>query len=158
MVHAFAVCRNVPVHIVHGEQTKILSYNPETASGSSLCLHVFGDHAFFVSDPHTKSVLAKLKTRKREPAPDAVLAVIHRSVAPPSSEWKEWRSDPELGHYFTHDLSAARVQLHGAGICPKVILNGAGVPKALTCRLGRCPPWCTTGLLGARCARPSRQR
>ena len=33
MVHAFAVCYNVPVHIVHGEQTKILSYRPETASG-----------------------------------------------------------------------------------------------------------------------------
>ena len=137
MVHAFAARRNVPVHIVHGEQTKILSYRPETASGGSLCLHVFGDHAFFVSDPHTKSVLAKMKTQSREPASNAVLAVLHRTVVPPSTSWQEWKGQREPGHYFAHDLNAARVQLHAAGICPKVTLNGAGVPKALRVPTGK---------------------
>jgi hypothetical protein len=50
MVHAFAVHRGLPVHVLWNKN-KILSYRPETASGSSLCLYVFGEHAFFVSDP-----------------------------------------------------------------------------------------------------------
>ena len=138
MVHAYAVRRGLPVHILW-EQTKILSYRPESASGSNLCLHVFGDHAFFVSDPHTKSVLAKMKTRKREPAPEAVLSVLHRSVAPPSSEWTEWKGDLQPGHYYTHDLSAARPKLHDEGTCPRVTLNGAGAPKALRVPAGTEP-------------------
>ena len=129
--------RNVPVHIVHGEQAKILSYRPETASGGSLCLHVIGDHALLVSDPHTKSVLAKMKTQSREPAAEAVLAVLHRTVVPPSTSWQEWKGEREPGHYFAHDLNAALVQLHAAGICPKVTLNGAGVPKALRVPTGK---------------------
>ena len=131
MVHAFAVRRSLPVRILW-QQTKILSYRPEVPLGSSLCLHVFGDHAFFVNDPCTKSTLAKMKTRKREPAPEAVLAVLRKSTTPPAKEWKEWTGDLEPGcHYFTHDLASARLKLHTEGTCPKVTLNGAGIPKAL---------------------------
>ena len=43
----------------------------------------------------------------------------------------------ETGHFFTSDLNAARVQLHGAGICPKVFLNGAGIPKTLRMSIGK---------------------
>ncbi len=59
MVHAFAVRRSLPVHVLWNKN-KILSYRPEAEAGSSLCLYVFGEHAFFVSDPHTKSMLAKM--------------------------------------------------------------------------------------------------
>ena len=34
-------------------------------------------------------------------------------------------------------MNAARVQLHNAGICPRVTLNGAGVPKALRMPVGK---------------------
>jgi hypothetical protein len=87
MVHSFAVRRGLPVHVLWN-RNKILSYRPETACGSSLCLYVFGEHAFFVSDPHTKSVLAKMKTSRPEPRPESVLAVLHKSDIPPTSGWR----------------------------------------------------------------------
>jgi hypothetical protein len=135
MVHAFAVRRGLPVHVLWNKN-KILSYRPETASGSSLCLYVFGEHAFFVSDPHTKSVLAKMKTSRPEPKPDTVLAVLHKSDIPPTSEWRHWTGEQEPGHFYTFDLTEARVELHSQGKCPKVSLNGAGVPKALRLKVG----------------------
>ena len=72
-----------------------------------------------MSDPHTKSVLAKMKTQSRESAADAALAVLHRTVVPPSTSWQEWKGEQEPGHYFVHDLNAARVQLHAVGISPR---------------------------------------
>lgn len=136
MVHAFAVRHSLPVHILWNKN-KILSYRPQTADGSSLCLYVFGDHAFFISDPHTKSVLARMKTSKPEPSPEAVLAILHKSDVPPASEWRHWTGqEQEPGHYYTYDLGHARLEMHTQGKCPKVALNGAGVPKALHLKMG----------------------
>lgn len=136
MIQSFAARRSLPVHILW-DKTKILSYRPDNASGGGLCLYVFGDHAFFVDDPHTKSVLAKMKSRKREPAPEAVLAVLCKNETPPSKEWQHWNGSMEPGHYYTDDIGKARLELHAQGTCPKVSLNGVGAPKALRIPAGK---------------------
>ncbi len=38
------------------------------------------------------------------------------------------------GHFVVDDLLALRFELHSKGICPKVQLNGKGIPKALRVR------------------------
>ncbi|MCP3885564.1 MAG: hypothetical protein GY700_08845, partial [Propionibacteriaceae bacterium] len=48
MIEAFGRTYSLAVHVLWAE-TKILSYEP-AEHRTSLCLYVFGDHAFFVSD------------------------------------------------------------------------------------------------------------
>ena len=48
-----------------------------------------------------------------------------------------WDSDATTilpGHFVVDDLLALRLELHCKSICPKVQLNGKGIPKALRVR------------------------
>ena len=52
MIQRFAAEHRFSVH-VQFRNAKVLSFTPEGAV-TSVCLHVHGDHAFFVSDPYAK--------------------------------------------------------------------------------------------------------
>ena len=135
MILAFSRRLCISVHVLWGE-TKILSYTPE-APATGLYLHIHGDHAFFVSDQQTKATIARMRTTKPALRPDVVPKVISKSDAPPASEWHVWDSDATTilpGHSVVDDLSALRLELHSKSICPKVQLNGKGIPKALRVR------------------------
>ena len=120
------------VHVLFGHM-KVLSFTPEN-SVTSVCLHVHGDHAFFVSDPHTKSTIAKMKLTKPQMQPDTVLTMLQKNSTPPADEWKLWPGEVscEPGHYYTGDLGAARLAFHTKGLCPEVKLNSRGLPKTQT--------------------------
>ena len=49
------------------------SLEPERCA-SKLCLYVWGYHAFFVDDPATKRLIAKMETTKQKLRPEVVLA------------------------------------------------------------------------------------
>ena len=74
MILKFAQDQCISVHVVFGN-CKVLSFTPENAI-TSVCLRVAGDHAFFVSDPQTKSTIAKMKVTQPQIRPDTVLVVI----------------------------------------------------------------------------------
>ena len=136
MIQRFAEEHRLSVHSLFGK-SKVLSFTPEDAVGS-LCLHVYGDHAFFVDDPQTKSTIAKLKVTKPQLRPDTVLTLVPKNADPPASEWRPWpggalSNDP--GHYFVYDdLGPARLALHAESLCPQVLLNAKGLPKTLRFR------------------------
>jgi len=130
MIEAFGREHSLAVHVLWGE-TKVASYVPAEPRVTSLCLYVYGDHAFFASDPHTKSTIAKMKTSKPQVRPDIVLAVQAKSDAPPAKEWAEYEHGCSPGHYYADDLAQVRLELHARGICPRVQLSGVGVMKAL---------------------------
>ena len=92
------------VHVLCGSM-EVLRITPENAV-TSVCLHVAGDHAFFVSDPHTKSTMAKMKVTQPHVQPDTVLTVLQKNPTAPASEWELWSGDVscEPGHYYTGDL------------------------------------------------------
>ncbi len=100
---------------------------------TSVCLHVAGDHTFFVDDPHTKSTIAKMKVTQPQMQPDTVLTMISKNSTPPASEWEAWSGDVCCGpgHYFTGDLGSARLAFHTKGLCPQVQLNSKGFPESL---------------------------
>ena len=54
------------------------SYTPVDAR-SSLCLYVHGDHAYFVDDPHTNSVSAKMESAKPRMHPEVALQGITKN-------------------------------------------------------------------------------
>ncbi len=70
MIVKFAEVHIMSVHVLFGSM-KVLSFTPENAV-TSVCLHVHGDHAFFVNDPHTKSTIAKMKVTQPQMQPDTV--------------------------------------------------------------------------------------
>ena len=67
MIHKFAQVHRLSVHVLFGN-SKVLSFTPEDVV-TSICLQVHGDHAFFISDPHTKSVIAKMRVTEPRCAP-----------------------------------------------------------------------------------------
>ncbi len=95
MILKFAEVHSMSVHVLFGS-TKVLSFTPENAV-TSVCLHVAGDHAFFVNDPHTKSTIAKMKVSQPQMKPDTVLTMISKNSAPPASEWEAWSGDSARG-------------------------------------------------------------
>jgi hypothetical protein len=119
------------VHVLFGSM-KVLSFTPQNAV-TSVCLHVAGDRAFFVNDPHTKSTIAKMKVTQPKMQPDTVLMVISKNSTPPASEWELWPDNVSCvpGHYFTGDLGSSRLAFHTKGLCPQVQLNSRGIPKTL---------------------------
>ena len=131
MVQAFCNVHKVSVHVLWGE-LKVSSFTPSEAV-SSLCLYVWGDHAFFVDDRNTKAAIAQMKTSKPVLRPEVVLKTIGKNEDPPTSEWLPWTGEAAEGahHYYSEDLAHTRGQLHSCGLCPKVSLNGIGSLKAL---------------------------
>ena len=133
MIQKFAEVHTMSVHVLFGSM-KVLSFTPENAV-TSVCMHVHGDHAFFVNDPHTKGVIAKMKLTKPEFRPDVVLKVPPKNPDADisASEWLPWSGNVacEPGHYYTEDLGSARVAFHTKGLCPQVQLNSSCIPKAL---------------------------
>ena len=73
MIQKFAEVHTISMHALFGSM-RVFGFTPENAV-TSVCMHVHGDHAFFVNDPHTKSVIAKMKLAKPEFRPDVVLKV-----------------------------------------------------------------------------------
>ena len=131
MVQAFCNVHKVSVHVLWGE-LKVSSFTPSD-SVSSLCLYVWGDHAFFVDDRNTKAAIAQMKTSKPSLRPEVVLKTISKNEDPPTSEWLPWTGEAVDGahHYYSEDLAYTRGQLHSRGLCPKVSLSGVGSLKAL---------------------------
>ena len=125
MILKFAESHRLSVHVLWGETTKITSYTLADAS-TSVCLYVWGDHAFFVSDPHTKAEIARVKAVRPQLRPSVVSKVIVKREDPPTSEWLEWAGEIALGHFYSGDIARARLELHSQGVCPKVQLNGMG--------------------------------
>ena len=103
MILKFAEVHSMSVHVLFGSM-KVLSFTPEDAV-TSVCLHVAGDHAFFVDDPHTKSTIAKMKVTQPQMQPVAVLMVIPKNSTPPASEWEVWSGDVACG---SEELNPAR--------------------------------------------------
>ena len=122
---------DIAVHVVW-QRAKVSSFVPETAK-SSLALYVHGCHAFFVGDPKTKEVIAKMKTTRPHVRPDVVTRVVpkEKTLVPPAVEWQSYTPGAPAGYYRADDLQALRLQLHGQGIVPLVQLSGMGVMKAL---------------------------
>ena len=125
----FAECHRLSVHVLWG-QTKITSYTLLDAS-TSVCLYVWGDHAFMVDDPHTKSATAQSKLIEPRLRPSTVTKVIVKCEDPPASEWLEWSGEVLTGHFYASDLARVRLELHSRGLCPKVQLNGVGSMTSL---------------------------
>ncbi len=57
MILKFAEIHSMSVHVLFGSM-KVLSFTPENAA-TSVCLHVAGDHAFFVKIRTRKAPLRK---------------------------------------------------------------------------------------------------
>ena len=135
MIQKFAESHRLSVHVMWGA-TKITSYTPADAS-TSICLYVWGDHAFMVDDPNTKPMIAQSKSVKPQPRPSVVSRVIVKCEDPPASEWLEWAGEIAPGRFYAGDLARVRLEFHSQGICPKVQLpqrDGhppplAGVPR-----------------------------
>ncbi len=72
MIQKFAEIHRISVHVLFGA-VKVLSF--------------YGDHAFFVSDPHPMSTIAKMKLTKPKLRPDVTLMVVPKSANTPASEW-----------------------------------------------------------------------
>ena len=115
MIQKFAEVHTMSVHVLFGSM-KVLSFTPENAV-TGVCMHVHGDHAFFVNDPHTKSVIAKIKLTKPEFRPDVVLKVLPKNpdADTSASEWlitrKTW---VQPGWPFTPRVFAHRCSLTAA--------------------------------------------
>ena len=129
MVQAFAEKNTLAVHAFWGDR-KILSFVPSEKQRTSLCLYIWGDHAFFVQDPHTKSTLARAQKRRIRITPETVLCVISKP-SEPYLNWRDFEGDIEEGHFKHPDLAQLRVELHSKGICPKVGLSGLGQMSTL---------------------------
>ena len=109
MVLHLAKRKRLALHVVWGDNTKILCYSPANKVGC-LCTHVFGDHGFFVEDPHAKSVIAKMKIKAPKVRPEVIQKIIMKSCTPPVSEWKEFRhllnSTDDETEEFRHSLNS----------------------------------------------------
>jgi hypothetical protein len=66
------------VHVLW-ENTKIACFTPAEAS-ASVCFWIKGGHAFFVDDPQTKSVIAKMSTIRPRMRQSVVLKVLYRGL------------------------------------------------------------------------------
>jgi len=129
MLFEFCKTYNLAVHVLWGED-KIACLQPEHCA-SKLCLYVWGHHAFFVSDPATKRLITRMETTKPKLRPEVVLATRHKPDGPSADDWKDYYAGCPAGHYYSDDLEATRLELHRAGVSPRVVLSGVGVMKAL---------------------------
>jgi hypothetical protein len=138
MVQAFAVRFSLSLHVVW-LGCKVLSFIPEKAEGS-LCMHVHGEHAFFIADPKTQAAIARMPERAPAAEPFVIPALVRKrpgKKAARFADWKPWpgcdesATTPSPGHYWAHDLQAVRLELHQQRICPKVQLCGLGNIKSL---------------------------
>ena len=135
MVLRFAELYCLSVHMLW-EGSKIACFTPAEAS-MSVCFWIKGDHAFFVDDPQTKSVIAKMSTIRPRMRKSVVLKVLTKNSDPPASEWAEWSGEIAPGHYYADDLPSVRLDLHSRGLCPLVQLSGIGTQKALRLKTRR---------------------
>ncbi len=122
VIMRFAEIHHMAERMLWGDM-KIASFAPADAA-TSVRLSVRGDHAFFVSGPQTKGVIAKMKTTKPRLRPSVVLRVLMKNADPPAAEWNEWSGEAEPGHYFSDDLGRVRLELHAKGFCPLVQISG----------------------------------
>ena len=128
MIERFCKRHQISVHALWGDH-KILRFVPDTPK-TSICLYVWGDHAFFVGCPQTKSAIAQMALSAPVPRPEVILKTVYKPDGPPASEWVAWTGDVAAkGHYRTHYLLQTRAALHSKGIRPRVKLDGRGAIK-----------------------------
>ncbi len=130
MVQAFAEKNCLAAHAFLGDR-KIMSFVPSEKQRTSLCLYIWGDHAFFVDDSHTKGVFAKAEAAPLKVKPETVLAVATKPTEP-FDKWEPFDGTLKPGHFYHPDLLSVRLELHRQRICPKVGLSGLGQISTLT--------------------------
>ena len=78
MIVRFAEIHHLAVNVLW-QETKIASFVPEDPS-TSVCLWIRRDHAFFVNDPQTKGVIARMQATRPKMRPSVVQKVASKLV------------------------------------------------------------------------------
>ena len=116
------VCEShgIPFHVCWGGHHKLDSFTPSTTKFENLCVYIWGDHLYTVSDPATVQAIAKQNPSMPD-ASDWILASVTKAdkKSPGFADW-ELFGGLAAGHWYTRDMRAARLELHRQYICPQV--------------------------------------
>jgi len=122
---------NIPIHIKWGEN-KIDSFTPYNSIYDDLCVIIWGNHLYTVSDPDACNQIKKetITNAKQQPfVLDRIIKSNNKSV-----DFSEWELFSELmpGHWYTRDINRIRSKLHENYISPTVYKSGLNKIKTLT--------------------------
>ena len=110
------LCRSLecPIHTVWNS-CKIESYTPQRTSYETVCFEIRGDHAYYISDSHTKQHIARSRLTEPVPQNQEILGKLRRASAGPSAaDWESF-DGVRQGHFGTEDLQGMRTRLHQEG-------------------------------------------